>query len=73
MPPAALKWDQMTKIDPATLHDCGKSQVDEVFDMIILVKVHFAVSFFLFVCFLDTDSLRCLLQLLHHLFTLSSW
>ncbi|XP_024909656.1 centrosomal protein of 290 kDa-like isoform X2 [Cynoglossus semilaevis] len=38
MPPAALEWDQMTKIDPATLHDCGKSQVDEVFDMIILTE-----------------------------------
>ena len=37
---AALEWDKVRGIDPATLLDCGKDQVDEVFDMFIMVTVH---------------------------------
>ncbi|XP_034443047.1 centrosomal protein of 290 kDa isoform X2 [Hippoglossus hippoglossus] len=35
---AALEWDKVTGIDPATLLDCGKDQVDEVFDMFIMTQ-----------------------------------
>ncbi|XP_058500488.1 centrosomal protein of 290 kDa isoform X4 [Solea solea] len=38
MPPAALEWDKVTTIEPATLHQCGKGQVDEVFDMFIMTE-----------------------------------
>ncbi|XP_034734119.1 centrosomal protein of 290 kDa isoform X10 [Etheostoma cragini] len=33
--PAALKWDKVTTIDPASLLECEKDQVDEVFDMFV--------------------------------------
>ncbi|XP_039663330.1 centrosomal protein of 290 kDa isoform X4 [Perca fluviatilis] len=33
--PAALKWDKVTRIDPASLLECEKDQVDEVFDMFV--------------------------------------
>ncbi|XP_062245410.1 centrosomal protein of 290 kDa isoform X2 [Platichthys flesus] len=35
---AALEWDKVTGIDPATLLDCDKDQVDEVFDMFIMTQ-----------------------------------
>ncbi|XP_069383983.1 centrosomal protein of 290 kDa isoform X2 [Paralichthys olivaceus] len=35
---AALEWDKVTGIDPATLLDCGKDQVDEVFDMFVMTE-----------------------------------
>ncbi|XP_032378766.1 centrosomal protein of 290 kDa isoform X9 [Etheostoma spectabile] len=33
--PAALKWDKVTRINPASLLECEKDQVDEVFDMFV--------------------------------------
>ncbi|XP_045893329.1 centrosomal protein of 290 kDa isoform X2 [Micropterus dolomieu] len=36
--PTALEWDKMTKIDPASLYDCEKEQVDEVFSMFVLTE-----------------------------------
>ncbi|KAF0040361.1 hypothetical protein F2P81_006259 [Scophthalmus maximus] len=36
--PAALGWDRVTRIDPATLHESGKDRVDEVFDMFIMTE-----------------------------------
>ncbi|XP_044048406.1 centrosomal protein of 290 kDa isoform X10 [Siniperca chuatsi] len=35
---AALEWDKMTRIDPASLHECEKDQVDEVFVMFVLAE-----------------------------------
>ncbi|XP_078112646.1 centrosomal protein of 290 kDa [Sander vitreus] len=36
--PAALKWDKVTRIDPASLLECEKDQVDEIFDMFVLTE-----------------------------------
>ncbi|XP_070686542.1 centrosomal protein of 290 kDa [Pempheris klunzingeri] len=36
--PAALEWDKVTRVDPASLHEGNKDQVDEVFDMFILTE-----------------------------------
>ncbi|XP_040893439.1 centrosomal protein of 290 kDa isoform X2 [Toxotes jaculatrix] len=36
--PAALEWDKVTRIDPATLHECEKDHVDEVFNMFVLTE-----------------------------------
>lgn len=35
--PAALEWDKVTRIDPASLFECEKHQLDEVIDMFVLV------------------------------------
>lgn len=37
--PAALEWDKVRRIDAATLHECEKEKVDEVFTMLALVIV----------------------------------
>ncbi|XP_031725774.1 centrosomal protein of 290 kDa isoform X5 [Anarrhichthys ocellatus] len=34
--PAALQWDKVTRIDPASLLDFEKNQLDEVIDMLVL-------------------------------------
>ncbi|KAK9516253.1 hypothetical protein VZT92_024194 [Zoarces viviparus] len=34
--PAALQWDKITRIDPASLLDFEKNQLDEVIDMLVL-------------------------------------
>ncbi|XP_029290181.1 centrosomal protein of 290 kDa isoform X8 [Cottoperca gobio] len=36
--PAALQWDKVTSIDPESLLECEKDQVDEVFDMLVLTE-----------------------------------
>ncbi|KAL7402497.1 hypothetical protein ABVT39_015766 [Epinephelus coioides] len=36
--PAALDWDKVTRIDPASLLECEKDQVDEVFNMFVLTE-----------------------------------
>ncbi|XP_033491058.2 centrosomal protein of 290 kDa isoform X2 [Epinephelus lanceolatus] len=36
--PAALDWDKVTRIDPASLLECEKDQVDEVFSMFVLTE-----------------------------------
>lgn len=33
----ALEWDKVGRINPQTLHELGKPQVDEIFDMFALV------------------------------------
>lgn len=38
--PAALEWDKVTRIDAATLHECEKEKLEEVFIMLALVIVH---------------------------------
>lgn len=35
--PAALNWDKMLRIDPETLNERDKDEVDKVFDLLILV------------------------------------
>ncbi|CAK6954564.1 centrosomal protein of 290 kDa [Scomber scombrus] len=36
--PAALEWDKVRRIDAATLHECEKEKVDEVFTMLALTE-----------------------------------
>ncbi|XP_074489789.1 centrosomal protein of 290 kDa isoform X6 [Sebastes fasciatus] len=36
--PAALEWDKVTRIDPASLFECEKHQLDEVIDMFVLTE-----------------------------------
>lgn len=35
--PAALNWDKMLRIDPETLNERDKDEVDKVFDLLVLV------------------------------------
>ncbi|KAK5866894.1 hypothetical protein PBY51_011431 [Eleginops maclovinus] len=36
--PAALEWDKVTRIDPESLLECEKDQVDEIFGMFVLTE-----------------------------------
>uniref|UniRef100_A0A3Q4HA42 Centrosomal protein 290 n=1 Tax=Neolamprologus brichardi TaxID=32507 RepID=A0A3Q4HA42_NEOBR len=38
--PAALNWDKMLRIDPETLNERDKDEVDKVFDLLVLVMAH---------------------------------
>lgn len=38
--PAAFEWDKVMGIDPSSLRECEKDQVEEVFGMFVLVNVH---------------------------------
>lgn len=38
--PAAFEWDKVMGLDPASLRECEKDQVEEVFGMFALVNVH---------------------------------
>uniref|UniRef100_A0A3Q3CJ85 Centrosomal protein 290 n=1 Tax=Haplochromis burtoni TaxID=8153 RepID=A0A3Q3CJ85_HAPBU len=38
--PAALNWDKMLRIDPETLNERDKDEVDTVFDLLVLVMAH---------------------------------
>lgn len=46
--PAALNWDKMLRIDPETLNERDKDEVDKVFDLLVLVMArrwHYAIYF----------------------------
>lgn len=36
--PAALNWDKMLRIDPETLNERDKDEVDKVFDLLVLTE-----------------------------------
>ncbi|KAM9807665.1 centrosomal protein of 290 kDa [Neosynchiropus ocellatus] len=36
--PHRLNWDSLTRIDPGTLHERDKANVDEVFDMLVMTE-----------------------------------
>lgn len=36
--PAVLEWDKVMRINPVSLHNCEKDQVDEVFGMLIMTE-----------------------------------
>lgn len=48
--PATLEWDKVARLDPASLQDCDKDEMDEVFGMFILVTVHTLHLTFLLSC-----------------------
>lgn len=39
-PPAAFEWDKVMRIDPFSLQDWKKEQLDDVFKAVVLVTVH---------------------------------
>lgn len=39
-PPAAFEWDKVMGIDPFSLQDWKKDQLDDVFNTVVLVTVH---------------------------------
>ncbi|KAM9854835.1 centrosomal protein of 290 kDa [Aulostomus maculatus] len=36
--PAALAWDEVTGVDPATLHESDQNQIDKFFNMLVLTE-----------------------------------
>lgn len=38
--PAAFEWDKVMGIDPFSLQDWKKDQLDDVFNTVVLVSVH---------------------------------
>lgn len=59
-PPAVFEWDKVMGIDPFSLQDWKKDQLDDVFNTVVLVTVHSSYQklhkyVLTFKCFKDND------------------